>query len=211
MPSSSRSKQNSINDVVRAMKHGAVVAYPTETTYGLGCDPRDAKAVRRVFTIKGRPDGKPVLLTASSMAQVRKVVDATRLTACARKTFLHLTRRHWPGALTLVLPARRDAKLVRHIAPKGEVAIRVTSSPIAAMLAKRYGFPVVSTSANRSGREPARSAGQVLKAFTGGPLPDLLIDAGRTGKAKPSTLARILPDGGLEVLRQGSIRLKLKP
>ncbi len=186
-----------------------VIAYPTETTYGLGCDPRDTKAVRRVFRMKGRPDGKPVLLIAASMAQVNTVVDLSRLTPAARKTFAALTKKYWPGPVTLVLPAKRGIGLSRLIVPKQEVAIRVTSSPFAARVARSYGFPVVSTSANRSGQPPALCGKAVARAFANGPKPDHILDAGYRGSRKPSTIARIRPDGSIEVLRQGVIRLKI--
>lgn len=186
---------------------GHVIAYPTETSYGLGCDPRDVKAVSRIFKMKGRSDGKPVLLVAASIAQVTKVVDLSRFSPASRKTFNHLAKEYWPGALTIILPVKKSAKLARLVAPKGEIAIRVSSSPFASTLAKRHGFPIVSTSANRAGQEPCRSLSAIMKAFPAdGLTPDIILDGGSLPRRKPSTLVRILQDGDIEVLRLGAIR-----
>src|SRR5260221_5994173 len=81
----------------RLLANGGVIAFPTETSYGLGCDPRNAKAVRRIFAIKGREKKKPLLLVASDLAQVRRVADL-------RPTSYAPASQHWPGPLSPVLP-----------------------------------------------------------------------------------------------------------
>ena len=199
----------SIRAAVRVLRRGGVIAFPTETTYGLGCDPRNAKAVRRIYAIKGREKGKPLLLVASSMAQASRVGDLRDVPSA-------VTKAHWPGPLTLVVPAKVSAKLAKEIAPKKEVAVRVSSSEIVQALTSSFGFPIVATSANRSGEPDCRSGRAVVRAFEDSPerspagssdTPDLILDLGSLPRRKPSTLARFMKSGQVEVLRQGSVRL----
>lgn len=191
-------------------KPGLVIAYPTETSYGLGCDPRDTKAVKRIFHIKGREKHKPVLLIASSMKQVMQVMDVSRFSSIAHKIFRQVAKKYWPGPVTLIVPVNKDAKLSSLVAPHAEVAIRITSSAFARALAKQQGFPIVSTSANKSGKKECRSARAIRKAFSvGGPMPDIILDDGALPRRIPSTIARIQNDGSIEIIRQGAVKLKL--
>lgn len=178
---------------VKVLKRGGVIAYPTETTYGLGCNPRDAKAIRRIYAIKGREKKKPFLLVAASVAQVKKV-------AKLEGASLALAGRHWPGPLTLVLPAKIGKK---------EIAIRVSSSQFVQKLVRAYGFPLVSTSANRSGEPECRSGQAVVRVFQHQKnKPDLVIDMGSLPRRKASTVARVRDDGRVEIIRLGSIKIK---
>ena len=195
-----------VREAVRALRRGDVIAFPTETTYGLGCDPRNAKAVARIFRIKDRMKAKSLPLVAASVAQIRRVAtlssDASRLASC-----------HWPGPLTLVLPVRRRGEvtspLPKSIALHGEVAIRVSSSTFVRAVCQAYGFPIVATSANQSGEPECRSGRAVVRAFQSETYrPDFIIDAGALPRRKPSTVARVREDGSVEVLRQGAIRLR---
>jgi len=187
-------------EATRGLRRGDVIAFPTETTYGLGCDPRNAKAVARIFRIKGRAKTKSLPLVAASVAQVRRIA---MLSAGAR----WLASRRWPGPLTLVLPIRQ-MRLAKGIALRGEVAVRVSSSPFVRAVCQAYGFPIVATSANRSGESDCRSGRSVAQAFQSKKhQPDLVIDLGALPRRKPSTVARVREDGSIEVLRQGSIRL----
>lgn len=193
-----------IKDVVQTLQDGGVVAYPTETVYGLGCDPRDSKAVRRIFRIKGRDAQKNVLLVSSSMAQVQRV-------AVLRGTALQLARQYWPGPLTLVLPARLDAGLSSGVlSARKEVAVRVSSYPFVRKLCRSFGFPVVSTSANRSGETPCRSGRESVELFTADSAnlrPDIFVDGGLLPRSKSSTVVRVSTDGRIEILREGAIKL----
>ena len=191
----------SIRAAVRVLRRGGVIAFPTETTYGLGCDPRNAKAVRRIYAIKGREKGKPLLLVASSQAQASRVGDLSGVP-------VFISRKHWPGPLTFVVPAKVSAKLAKEIAPKKEVAVRVSSSDVVQALTSSYGFPIVATSANRSGEPDCRSGRAVSRAFEdSSDKPDLVLDFGALPRRKPSTLARVKASGEIEVLRQGSVRI----
>lgn len=186
---STRKKYQSIavREAVRALRHGGVIAFPTETTYGLGCDPRNAKAVARIFMIKGREKKKSLILVASSIVQVKKIAHLVGAN-------LAFARMHWPGPLTLVLPKKNK---------KGDVAIRVSSSKFVQELTSAYGFPIIATSANRSGEPDCRSGKAVVRIFDGRKdVPDLVIDMGVLPRRKPSTVARIGEDGRIEILRK---------
>lgn len=184
-----------MKQAIRILKQGGVIAFPTETSYGLACDPRQAKALSKIFRLKGRERGKPLPLIASSIAQVKKIA---RLDGQA----LRLAKRHWPGPLTLVLPAK--VRLPAVVAPNRQLAIRVSSNAIARRLARGLGYPMTATSANRSGKPPAQSAAEVRRALGEGLL---VVDGGRLPKRRPSTIVQVEKDGSWRVLRQGAIRL----
>jgi L-threonylcarbamoyladenylate synthase len=193
-------RKAALKAAVSVLKRGGVVAFPTETVYGMGCDPRDARAVRRVYAMKGRGESKPLQLIAGSLAQVKKIAQIDRANA-------RVIKKRWPGPLTLLLPLRKGVKLALRISPKRTIGIRVSSHSFVRELAKRFGSPIAATSANRSGRAPAASGRGAARAFKDDPKPDLLLDFGSIPKRKPTTVARIRKDGSVAILRQGGIRL----
>lgn len=112
-----------IFQAVSVLKRDGVIAFPTETTYGIGCDPRKVRAVERIFAMKGRDAHKPILLVAGSWEQVERVAHVS-------KAAKRLAEKYWPGPLTLVLPVREEAGLAHGVAPQAEVAVRFSSSAI---------------------------------------------------------------------------------
>ncbi|MFH1078335.1 MAG: L-threonylcarbamoyladenylate synthase [Patescibacteria group bacterium] len=195
-----------VKAAVATLRRGGVIAFPTETTYGLGCDPRNAKAVAKIFRIKGRDTSKSLPLVASSVAQVRRLVDEQRMNDKQRTASRRLMARYWPGPLTLILPVR-GASVQKAVAPRGEIAIRVSSSPFVHALTLAFGFPVVATSANLTGQPECRSGRAVVTAFrTASHRPDLVIDMGSLPRRKPSTIVRLQDDGGIDILRRGPVR-----
>ncbi|MGH8090276.1 MAG: L-threonylcarbamoyladenylate synthase [Rudaea sp.] len=143
-----------------ALRSGGVVAYPTEAVYGLGCDPHDRAAFERVFALKQRPPTQGVLLIAADFAQVEKYIDLARVPADA----LARLRATWPGPHTWIVP--RAAGVPDWIAGSHTgIALRVTAHPLAAALCRAFGGALVSTSANRHGEPPARTAAAVHAAF----------------------------------------------
>lgn len=182
-----------LKQAVAVLKSGGLVVYPTETAYALGCDPKNAKAVKRLFSVKERDAAKPLPMIAASAAMAKRFLKLDRYASALAAAF-------WPGPLTLVAPSA--ARLASGVASrKGESAIRV-SPHAAAALSKALGRPVVSTSANRSGRKTAYDVLSVLADL--GTLPDLVLDAGTLKKAPVSTLVR--PAGGVvEILREGAV------
>jgi L-threonylcarbamoyladenylate synthase len=158
---------------------GGLVAYPTEAVYGLGCDPRDGAAVRRLLALKGRPEGKGLILIAADWAQLEPFVlhlDPERMAAI---------RATWPGPVTWLLPACRETPrwITGH---HTTLAVRVTAHPLAAALCQRWGGPLVSTSANRAARPPARSALAVRRALGRGL--DYVLTGPCGGAARPSRI-----------------------
>lgn len=181
-----------LRDALRALRTGGVIAFPTETTYGIGCDPRNPKAVARIYRMKGRDPKKPLLLVASSLAQVKKV-------AVVSPDVVKIANAYWPGALTLVLPKKHG---------RGDVAIRVSSSEVVHALTSAFGYPIVATSANRSGEPECRSGTAIVRVFTGAKDgPDVIVDIGSLPSRLPSTVARVRTDGTMEILRQGSVHV----
>jgi len=179
-----------LRETVRALRHGAVVAYPTEAVYGLGCNPLDGDAVHRLLAIKGRAPAKGVIIIAADFEQLRPYL--------ARLSDEQLCRvqADWPGPVTWVLPAA-PALPAWLTGGRDTVAVRVTGHPIAAALCRGAGMPLVSTSANAAGRPPARTA---LQARLRCPGVDLVL-AGATGGRRKPTEIRDLASG--QQLRAG--------
>jgi L-threonylcarbamoyladenylate synthase len=160
------------------IRRGGVVAYPTDTLYGLGADPCASDAVQRVFEIKGRPDDKPLPLIASSNEAAERVVGFTPL---ARR----LAAGFWPGPLTLLLPATAPIAPEVHQG-RVRIGIRVPNSAIARALAAAAGGVLTATSANRSGSESSDDPETVALLARHGL--DVLLDGGRSPGGLPSTI-----------------------
>ncbi len=158
---------------------GGLVVFPTDTLYGLAADPRHAGGVARVYHAKGRMAAHALPLIAGDLAQVEAL--ATTLPAATRR----LAGRFWPGPLTLVVDAAPSIVPGVH-GGTGSVAVRVPDQAVARALALQLGFPVVATSANRSGSPARRLAGKVAAALEGDV--DLVLDSGPTPGGEPSTI-----------------------
>lgn len=160
------------------LTRGGLIAYPTESCYGLGCDPRNPHALKRLIALKGRDAGKGLLLIADRFRRLRRFVAPLPPTALARM------KRRWPGPITWVVPAASTCPPLL-TGGRATIAVRVTAHPIAAGLCRMLGMALVSTSANRSGRTPARTAAQCRRAFGA----RVRVIGGRIGtRNRPSTL-----------------------
>lgn len=137
--------------VVRALRRGGVVAYPTEGVWGLGCDPWDAAAVRALLALKGRPERKGLILVAGDVEQLRPLLRALPAGRIAE------VLASWPGPRTWVVPAPPEVPALIRGDSTG-IALRVSAHPVVRALCLAFGGPIVSTSANPSGRPAARSA-----------------------------------------------------
>lgn len=136
------------------LRNGGIVAYPTEAVYGLGCDPRNTRALQRLLEVKQRDPHKGLILIAASFEQLSPYL--LELNDNTRARILPT----WPGPVTWLLPARDDVSPLLRGAHH-TLAVRVTAHPLAAALCRAFGGAVVSTSANRSTAPPARTAQQV--------------------------------------------------
>lgn len=158
---------------------GAVIAYPTEAVYGLGCDPLNAQAVMRLLDIKRRPIEVGLILIAADFSQVEAFLEPLSA-PLRRKTFAT-----WPGPVTWLLPARPDVPIWlrgRH----DSLAVRITAHAGCAALCRTFGGPLVSTSANPHGRDPARTALQVHRYF--GASIDYLLPGPPGTRLRPSEI-----------------------
>ncbi|AHF03178.1 tRNA threonylcarbamoyladenosine biosynthesis protein RimN [Marichromatium purpuratum 984] len=162
------------------LRAGAVVGYPTEAVYGLGCDPRDRGAVSRILEIKQRDPAKGLILIAADYAQLAPYVESLEATRMAK------VRASWPGPNTWLLPARPSTPdwLTGRFST---LAVRVTAHPLAAALCRAYGGAIVSTSANRADRPPARTA-RSLRLALAGDGPDHLLHGACGGADRPSVI-----------------------
>ena len=179
------------------LRAGGLVAFPTETFYGLGADALDPAAVARVFQAKGRPSDKPLLVLVDSPAMVREV------TADIPERARRLMARYWPGPLTLILGARP------HLPPAltagtGTIGVRVPGHAVARALVRATGGPLTAPSANPHGAPSPRTAAEVLAGL--GEAVDLVLDAGPTAGGPPSTLLD-LTGAVPRVIRPGAVRL----
>lgn len=195
---SERATPAAIKKAAAIIRRGGVVAFPTETVYGLGADGLSPLACARVFEIKGRPRFDPLILHECSPARARRLFS--RVPAAARR----LMDKFWPGPLTLVLP---KAAAVPDIVTAGlkTVAVRVPASPAALALIKAAGRPVAAPSANRFGRLSPTTAAHVRKQL--GSAPDMILDGGKAAIGVESTI--ITFQGGHPVLlRPGGLPLE---
>lgn len=188
-------------DVARALaalRAGGVVAFPTETYYGLAVDPFNREALRRLFRLKNRPGDKPVLVL------IRDAGDIPLLAAHTPPQYEPLMRRFWPGPLTLIFPARADLP-PELTAGTGGVGIRQSPHPTAAALLEAFGGPLTATSCNRSGEPPAATA-EAAASLCRNERDDffLTLDGGPTPGGAGSTIVG-LRDGGLRCIREGKI------
>jgi L-threonylcarbamoyladenylate synthase len=161
------------------LRGGGLVAFPTETVYGLGANAFDAAAVLRIFTAKGRPAHNPVIV------HVAAAEDARALVAAWPETAARLATRFWPGSLTLVLP-RREVVPDAVTAGGPTVAVRVPAHPVALALLRAAALPVAAPSANRSANLSPTRADHVLRGLDG--LVELILDAGPTAGGLESTV-----------------------
>src|SRR3990167_2642621 len=186
-----------ITGAVQILKKGGVVMYPTDTAYGLAADIEGGAGIENIFKIKGRIKQKTLPLIAGSRAMADKYVNWTPM---GKK----LAKKFWPGHLTLVLESRISRK---HIIKQSKIAIRVPDNKIAQMISKKLGRPITSTSANISGKNECYSVVEFLNQAIGKKwLPDLILDAGKLPKRKPSTIVDATKDQ-IIVIRKGEINL----
>jgi L-threonylcarbamoyladenylate synthase len=168
-----------VAEVIRILQAGGVIAYPTETFYGLGCDCQNADAVAKIYRIKGRSFTSPLPVIAGNLDNALALIkDLPPEGRTLMETF-------WPGPLTLVFHAS-DLVSPRLTAHTGKIGLRISSHPLAARIAAALGRAVAATSANLSGAPESVSAAQVLETL--GERLDAVIDGGETPGGRGSTI-----------------------
>ena len=172
----------SLISAVEILRAGGVVAYPTETFYGLGVDALNQKAIKKVFTIKGRSFVQPLLILIPDQSYLPRYV--TEVSEKARRLMEHF----WPGPLTMVFSASPQLPSILTAGTK-KIAIRISPHPIARALTSAFAGPLTSTSANISGEQSLVTAKEVFSHLGG--MIDLIIDGGKTPGQMPSTIVDV--------------------
>jgi len=182
------------------LRAGKLVAFPTETVYGLGADATNDLAVAALFAAKGRPANNPLIVHLARVADAKRLVRFDPLSQRAADTF-------WPGPLTLVLPLLADSGISRLVSPNRQtLAVRIPSHNLARELIKTAGIPVAAPSANMSGRVSPTNADHVIADLNG--RADAVIDAGACPCGLESTVFRST-GRGLELLRPGALSAEI--
>jgi len=181
---------------VETLRADGLVAFPTDTVYGLGALVFSPEAVLRIFAAKGRPSEKAIPVLLASAEQLDRVAAEPPPMA------LRLAERFWPGPLTLVM--RRQPDLPEVISETGTVGVRVPAHPVALSLLAAAG-PMAVTSANRSGSVSPRTAAGVLAELEG--RVELILDGGETPGGVPSTVVDCMGEAPI-ILREGPLRLE---
>ncbi|KPU83332.1 translation factor Sua5 [Marinosulfonomonas sp. PRT-SC04] len=169
-----------LNSASQALSDGGLVAFPTETVYGLGADARNGRAVAQIFEAKGRPAFNPLIIHVATQEMAAEI-------AVFNDAALHLAAAFWPGPLTLVLPLRPEAGLSSLVtAGLNSVGIRLPEHPVAQQLLTAFGGPVAAPSANRSGRISPTTAAHVAAGLSG--RINVILDAGACSVGLESTI-----------------------
>lgn len=161
------------------VRRGGVIAYPTDTFYGLGANPFNEEAIKRIFKIKGREETKPLLLL---IAYRKEVKDLTRVVKPIAK---QLMRHYWPGPLTMIFEASASLPPLL-LGNSGKVGLRLPNNKLVSRLIRLVGYPLTASSANKSGKRNPLSAADVLNSL--GDEIELILDGGPSSTALPSTV-----------------------
>ena len=184
--------QNGISLAATTIKNGGLVVFPTDTVYGLGCDPRNVKAIEAIFRIKKRNESKQLPILVYSKDEVSKIAVFDDISNKIADKF-------WPGQLTLVLKLK-DNEIKSAMNMNDKVAVRVPNHPCVLALLKECKL-IVGTSANFSGHPAFSDSKKVQENFSGY---DVFLDAGTISNSTSSTIVEV-KDGTWKILRQGKI------
>ena len=176
------------------LRQGQLVAFPTDTVYGVGVAAFNAAAIKALYQAKQRPDEKGIPILLADPADLDKV------TQNVPGMVWRLMARFWPGPLTLIMPRHPD--LPANISPNDSIAVRIPDCDVARALIRAVGGAVAATSANQSGQPPAQTGAEALAALDG--LVTAVLDDGPTPGGVPSTIITFV-DGDLHIIREGPI------
>lgn len=180
---------------IAALQRGDVIVFPTETLYGLGADALNPAAVEKVFQLKGRDLNSPFPVLVADQAMLG------RLVASVPKLAKDLMDNFWPGPLTIVLPARPGIPRPL-VSQTGGIGVRISSQPIAGQLVRLLAHPLTATSANPSGKEPARTVAEAGNYFSA--TVEVFIDGGPLTSQRGSTVIEVSGDS-IKMIREGEI------
>jgi L-threonylcarbamoyladenylate synthase len=186
---------DSLSQAVEALKGGDVIVFPTETFYGLGADAFDHSAVEKVVSLKGRSPESPIAVIIGDEKALESIV--TEIPPEARKLIEHF----WPGPLTLILPAKQGLPQAL-LNPRGGIGVRISGHPLATRLTREFGRPLTATSANPTGKKPARTLTEARAYFSN--HIEVFVDGGKLGGKRGSTVAEVVGNQ-LRIIREGEI------
>lgn len=180
-----------INCLARHLHQGDIIAYPSESVYALGCDPKNKSAIRRLLTIKKRPENKGFILVGASFSDFESFVEPVSPKAMAQ---IELS---WPGPVTWVFPRQPHVSSLL-CGDFSSLAVRVSAFPLVRALCLAFGGPIISTSANINGYPPARDA-QTTELIFGSAI-DVLLPGSVGGLSKPTPIFDAITG---DMIRQG--------
>ncbi|MCV2506098.1 MAG: Sua5/YciO/YrdC/YwlC family protein [Candidatus Lightella neohaematopini] len=151
---------NEINKIVLALKDKKIIAYPTESVFGLGCDPDYEIVVKKILILKNRPIEKGLILVASNYEQIKKYIDETKITIDIKKRLFS----SWPGPISWALPANSNVP-VWLTGKYDKLVVRISNFLPIRLICQKFGKAIISTSANVSQQLPARTVDEVYKLF----------------------------------------------
>ncbi len=182
-------------DAAEIIKSGGLVAFPTETVYGLGADATNSDAAMKIYAAKGRPSDNPLIIHISTPTEAEGYAHTCEV-------YYRLAREFMPGPLTVILPARESVPRTTR-GGLDTVAVRCPENKIASTLIRLSGVPIAAPSANRSGSPSPTSAQHVIDDMTG--RVDMIIDGGSCDFGLESTIVSVNPDESVTLLRPGKI------
>jgi L-threonylcarbamoyladenylate synthase len=191
-----KATENNIMTAAQIVKRGGLAVYPTETVYGLGCDPFNVEAVKRILDVKGERN-KPLPVLGASIVDVEKV-------AVISQNGRRLAAKFWPGQLTMVLPKKPNFPDVVTFG-LDSVGLRIPNNDVALRLLGLCGGLLIGSSANRTGEEPPRRVQEIAMELKG--MVDVVLDGGAAAQGMPSTVADLTSEKP-RILREGPISLK---
>ena len=192
----STNEPNALTHAADVLQHGGIVAFPTDTVYGLGVMAFEEESIMRLYLIKGRNHTKAIAVLISSIEELERVAELPS------KAALRLAEKFWPGPLTLVVPRHPDVPDI--LSPTATIGVRVPDHPVASELLRKVG-PLAVTSANKSDRQSAVTSENVLDQLSG--RIHLILDGGETPGGVPSTVIDCSKPE-IEVLRPGPLSEK---
>ena len=147
-----------VKDVICHLKSGEVIGYPTEAVYGIGCDPWNQSSVEKIAKIKGRERRQTFLMVASSIDQLTDLIDISKLSSQVKSS--------WPGHTTWLIKAKENVPYWLQDEQTNKVGVRVSNHPLVRELCNEYGKPIISTSANISGKEEIKNQQEFIRTFS---------------------------------------------
>ncbi|MEH6453862.1 MAG: Sua5/YciO/YrdC/YwlC family protein [Psychromonas sp.] len=176
-------KLTELHNALQALSSQGVIAYPTESVFGLGCDPDCDIAIKKILSLKQRPAHKGLILVAANMQQLTNYADFSVL----NETQLANIKKTWQGPYTWIIPAKRSLSTLISGDFKS-IAVRVSAHPVIQQICTEFGKPIVSTSANLSGENACTDSTQVATMFANHPLLNCIINQPVSGLFSPSQI-----------------------